>query len=190
ALTLLILEIKAPLASEIQSSADLWHSLQHLAPSFFAFLLSFAIIVISWVNHHALMKGINKSTPYFIYANTFLLLTIVIIPFPTELLAEFFMTNAASTAVVMYCLVILSTNIGWILITWSALKPKPLSKNEESKARLQTVHSQAKMAFLLYFTCTILAFWYPVLVSIIITLSWIFWLFTSITNRDNHHLEG
>src|SRR5258705_12558309 len=79
ALTLLVLEIKSPAAGSIQCADDLWHALHHLLPSVYAFLLSFFIIVISWVNHHSFMKLIDKSTPHFIYANVFLLLTIVII---------------------------------------------------------------------------------------------------------------
>src|SRR5438876_2200381 len=87
ALTLLVLEIKTPVAEKIHCADDLWHSLSLLLPSLNAFLLSFFIIVISWVNHHSFMKLINKSTPHFIYANVFLLLTIVIIRFPTALVA-------------------------------------------------------------------------------------------------------
>src|SRR5882757_5705974 len=122
ALTLLVLEIKTPVADSIHGPDDLWHALKHLLPSVFAFLLSFAIIVISWVNHHAMMKLINRSTPRFIYANVFLLLTIVFIPFPTALFAEFGFTDAAAPAVVLYGFVMLLTNIGWILIAREALR--------------------------------------------------------------------
>src|SRR6185295_19723255 len=98
ALTLLVLEIKTPVAESVHCSEDLWKALAHLLPALFAFLLSFAIIVISWVNHHGAMKMINRSNPYFIYANVFLLLTIVILPLPTALFAEFGFTEYAVPA--------------------------------------------------------------------------------------------
>jgi uncharacterized membrane protein len=79
-LTLLILELKTPAAETIHNSDDLWHSLKDLLPSVFAFLLSFTIIATQWVNHHEAMKCVNKSTPRFIYANVFMLLTIIMIP--------------------------------------------------------------------------------------------------------------
>ena len=181
ALTLLVLEIKRPLAEDIHSSDDLCHSLKHLLPYLYAFLLSFAIILISWVNHHAMMKLVHKATPPFIYANGFLLLIIVMMPFPTALLAEFGFTNAATPAVVVYSFVNLLNNIGWLLVTHTALKPNPLTKNEASKKAMENVLKQARFAFVIYLSCTVLAFWFPVTVAITLTLIWITWLIFGIT---------
>jgi uncharacterized membrane protein len=69
ALTLLIIDIKISSSENIKTTNDLWISLKHLLPSIFAFLLSFAIIFITWVNHHAALKLVNKSSSAFIYAN-------------------------------------------------------------------------------------------------------------------------
>ena len=176
ALTLLILDIKIPLPENIHTPEELWHELKHLLPHVSAFLLSFAIIVISWVNHHATMKLVNKSSPHFIYANLFLLLTIVIIPFPTALFSEFGFTTASSPAVVLYCFSMLLTNIGWILIILSANGPILLAKSPAAKIILDNIFKQAKTAFVLYLVCTILAFWFPTIVFIIITLTWVAWL--------------
>ena len=76
ALTLLIIDIKIPPTAQIATTADLWDALERLAPSMFAFLLSFVVILISWVNHHNYFKLINKSCNSFLYANGLLLLTI------------------------------------------------------------------------------------------------------------------
>ena len=186
ALTLLILELKTPVAETIHNSDDLWHSLKHLLPSVFAFLLSFAIIAIQWVNHHEAMKWVNKSTPYFIHANVFLLLTIVMIPFTTSLLAEFGFTEAAAPAVVLYTFVILLSNIGWNLVTHTALKPKSLAKNAALEAKMKTLSRHAKFAFFLYLLCTVLAFWFPTLISIVITLTWIYWFILSLKYKEKN----
>src|SRR5262245_6751053 len=92
ALTLLILEVRLPATAHIASTADFWRALQHVLPSVFAFVLSFGIILITWVNHHAAMKLVHSSCASFIYANGFLLLAVVSIPFPTSLLGEFLWT--------------------------------------------------------------------------------------------------
>jgi uncharacterized membrane protein len=184
ALTLLVLEIKTPVANGIHNANDLWHSLADLLPSVFAFVLSFAIIVISWQNHHGMMKLINKSTPKFIYANIFLLLTIVIIPFPTALFAEFGFTDAAAPAVVLYAFVMLLTNIGWILITRAALKPVVLAKNEKAKIAVENTMKQGVSAFILYSICTILAFWFPLVVAVILTLTWLAWLIVGLQYKE------
>ena len=82
AVTLLVIEIKAPSSESIHTTNDLWSSLQHLLPSIVAFLLSFVIIFITWVNHHAVLKLVHKSSSSFLYANGFLLLTVAVFPFP------------------------------------------------------------------------------------------------------------
>ena len=98
ALTLLIIDIKIPSTIEINNTADFWLAIKHITPSIFAFVLSFIIILITWVNHHNSFTLINKSAPSFIYANGFLLLTVVFIPFPTSLLGEHILTDHASPA--------------------------------------------------------------------------------------------
>lgn len=184
ALTLLILEIKAPAAEGIHCSADLWHSLGRLLPSLFAFFLSFVIVVVSWVNHHGVMKLINRSNPPFIYANVLLLLTIVVMPFPTALFAEFGFTESASPAVVLYGSVMLLTNVAWILLTTTALKPTLLVRDEEARITVETVRKQAYSAFAIYIICTILAVWFPLTVAVILTLTWVGWFLLGLTYKE------
>ena len=62
ALTLLIIEVRLPATERITSTAAFWRALAHIAPSVLAFLLSFTVILIAWVNHHAAMRLINKSS--------------------------------------------------------------------------------------------------------------------------------
>jgi uncharacterized membrane protein len=179
ALTLLILDIKAPAAETVHNSDDLWYSLKDLLPSVFAFLLSFTIIATQWVNHHEAMKCVNKSTPRFIYTNVFLMLPIVMIPFTTSLLAEFGFTEAASPAVVLYTFVILLCNVGWNLVTQTAFKQKLLAKNADAEASMKRLSRNVRFAFILYLLCTVLAFWFPTLIFILITLSWVYWFILS-----------
>jgi uncharacterized membrane protein len=186
ALTLLILELKTPAAETIHNSDDLWHSLKDLLPSIFAFLLSFAIIATQWVNHHEAMKWVNKSTPRFIHTNIFLLLTIVMIPFTTSFLAKFGFTEAAAPAVVLYTFVILLSNVSWNLVTHTALKQKLLSKNADAEASMKRLSRNVRFAFILYLLSTVLAFWVPALISIVITLTWVYWFIFSFKYKEKY----
>jgi len=56
AITLLILEIRVPHAG-VQDG--LWAGLLALWPSYIAFVLSFFVIVVMWVNHHELMRLVH-----------------------------------------------------------------------------------------------------------------------------------
>jgi uncharacterized membrane protein len=181
ALTLLIIDIKIPSSETINTTSDLWLALQHLLPAVFAFLLSFMIILISWVNHHATLKLVHKSSPGFIYANGFMLLTIVIIPFPTALLSEYLFTDHAAPAVVLYAATNVLTAIAWILLSQAALKPNPLTKNEKSTLAMRTNQRNGYFALVIYTLCAIMAFWFPLVVALLLTVIWIGWLLYGIT---------
>ena len=185
AMTLLIVEIKIPPRDTITSTTELWQSIQHLFPAFFAFLLSFSIILITWVNHHATLKLVNKSSPPFVYANGFLLLTIVLIPFPTALVGEYLLTDHASPAVVLYTGVDALQAVSWILLTRTALGPTLLTRDEKSTLAMRDRHRKGYFAFVLYAGCTIVAFWFPLTMAILITAIWSFWLFVSVERRNN-----
>jgi len=51
------------------------------------------------------------------YANDFLLLTVVFLPFPTSLLGEYVLTDHAAPAVVLYTAMMAFQAIGWILLS-------------------------------------------------------------------------
>ena len=176
ALTLLIIEIKIPSSETINTTNGLWLALQHLLPSVLAFLLSFIIILISWVNHHSTLKLINKSSPIFIYANGLLLLTIVIMPFPTALLSEYLFTAHAVPAVVLYATINVFNTIAWILLFQAALKPNPLTINE--KATLTARAGQKSSYFALAINTLLLgmAFWFPQVVALLFGAIWLGWL--------------
>src|SRR5580765_8884334 len=131
ALTLLIIDIKIPSTAEINNTSDFWHALKLIVPSIFAFVLSFIVILITWVNHHNSIKLVNKSSSAFIYANGFMLLTVVFIPFPSSLVGEYILTDHAAPAVVLYNSTLALQAISWILVTSAALKDQ-LSKNEKA----------------------------------------------------------
>jgi uncharacterized membrane protein len=179
ALTLLIIDIRLPSTDGIATTTELWRALQHLAPSVFAFLLSFGVILITWVNHHETLRLVRGSSASFIYANGFLLLTVVFIPFPTALLGAFIWTDHAAPAVVLYNAVIAVQAIGWILVTGAALKNR-LVDEAGSTLKMRENNRNGYGAFVLYSLLAIIAFWFPIAVAIVTTVSWIFWLILGI----------
>ena len=179
ALTLLIIDIKIPSTESINNTADFWLALKHIAPSIYAFLLSFVIILITWVNHHNSLKLVNKSSPSFIYANGFLLLTVVFIPFPTSLMGEYVLTDHAAPAVILYNSVLAFQAIGWIAICRAALKNQ-LGKNEKSTMTIREQSKYGYFAFMVYTLCAIMACWFPLIIVVVTTGIWIFWLIIGI----------
>jgi uncharacterized membrane protein len=176
ALTLLIIDIRIPAATAIHTTADLWVALRHLLPSIFAFVLSFGIIFINWVNHHEFMRLIDKSSHPFIYANGFLMMGIVFFPFPTALLGDNLMTSHAAPAVVLYSLAGVIVGLGWALVSWTALKPRPLTRNEHGASRVRDGLRNGRYAMAFYLVCAIVAVWLPIPIAVVLTIMWLYWV--------------
>lgn len=184
ALTLLIIDIKIPPSATINSTHAFWVALERLIPSMVAFLLSFIIILINWVNHHATFKLINKSSQPFIYANGLMLLSVVFIPFPTALIGEYFLTDHVAPAVVLYSAVCAFQSIGWNLLTVAALTAHPpLTKNENATLAIRRVRRYSYFAFVPYSACAVVAFWFPKAVAVFLVLTWIVWLVVGVITK-------
>lgn len=186
ALTLLIIDIRLPSTAIIHTNGDFWLALKNVIPSIFAFVLSFIIILITWVNHHNSLKLVGKSSASFIYANGLLLLTVVFLPFPTALLGEYLFTDHAAPAVIVYNAVLAFQAVGWISIGSAAIGDR-LSRNEASALKIRKNNAYGYFAFMLYSLCAALAVWFPFDVAIFTTVTWIFWLVLGISlSRETH----
>ena len=184
ALTLLIIDIKIPAGEIINTTNDSWLALQHLLPSVFAFLLSFMVVFISWVNHHGTLKLVNKSSHAFVYANGFLLLTIVVLPFPASLLSEHLFTSHATPAVVVYAAIIGLQSVAWILLGHTVLKPNSLTKDEKATSIVRAGQKISFFALAVYVLLTIMAFWFPQIVAFLLGAVWIGWLIYGIRMKS------
>ena len=98
AITLLILEIKVPPAG----SGALHRDLLRQWPSYFSFLVSFAFIGIMWINHHRLFTHIARCDDALLILNLLLLLGVVVVPFPTAVLATHLGQSDQLTALILY----------------------------------------------------------------------------------------
>jgi uncharacterized membrane protein len=183
AITLLILEIKVPPHETIYSVGDLWNSLMLLWPSYFAFFLSFGIILVSWVNHHYLFNTLDKSSRAFLYANGFLLLTITFMPFSNALLAEYIGTAYAKPAIAFYCFGGVVNCFGWILLLYTVLKPKLLIHHSVEVEVIHGISRTTKLGMIVYAFSTVLAFWFPIAALVMNLLLWIVWITLSINAK-------
>lgn len=179
AITLLILELKVPPIESIHSEEDVWQGLIKLWPSFFALGLSFIIILIAWIGHHNLMKTLEKTSGQFQIANGFFLFTVIFIPFPTAMVAEYLNTSYAQPAIVFYCLNGLLHNIGWNVLYLGIFKPVPLVKSHIGVEEMKKNSKGAKYGLVVYAAIALLSWWFPYTALIISLILWMFWLYFS-----------
>src|SRR4051812_9611443 len=86
-ITLLILEIRVPDPKE--NPGQLGHELAKQWPHYAAFLLSFLVVGIIWLNHHATFNLLQRTDHGVRVLNLLLLLPVTVLPWPTDLLATF-----------------------------------------------------------------------------------------------------
>jgi len=111
AITLLALNITV----EGPGHGRLQHQLWEHRWSFAAYLLSFFVIGIIWVNHHVLIKSIALVDRTLLFLNLVLLLFVVLIPFSTATAAEYLPVGGpdVKVAMAMYSAVFLGMSIGF-----------------------------------------------------------------------------
>src|SRR6266704_3238334 len=80
-ITIMVLELKAPHDPTPASLAGMW-------PTFFAYVLSFVIIAIYWVNHHYLIHLVDRVDAAILWANMNMLFWISLIPWATVYLGD------------------------------------------------------------------------------------------------------
>jgi len=105
AITLLVLNIRIPgldTPGKLLSDKDLWPVLLGEWPMLAAYTTSFTTIGIMWLNHHRLFVHIRRTDTILLLLNLLLLLTIVFIPVPTALLAEYFVRPDLHAAAIVY----------------------------------------------------------------------------------------
>ena len=112
-------------------------------PAFLAYLISFFMIGIVWVNHHALVRSIIKVDRRLLFLNLVLLLFVVLIPFATATEADYFPANSddARLAMVLYAGVFLGVSAGfggifeWTLHGQRVSQPLPPERHWPARRR-------------------------------------------------------
>ncbi|MGH2486108.1 MAG: TMEM175 family protein [Ktedonobacterales bacterium] len=101
AITLLALNLRIPGTSDLRDahghSRDIFAFMGSQWPSYLAFVASFLFILVMWMNHHMLFRLIGKADNLLMILNGLLLLFIVVVPFITNLLADYLQFHAALT---------------------------------------------------------------------------------------------
>jgi len=126
AITLLVLTIAQPanyskLATQL---LDRW-------PSLAAYVVSFLILGIMWLNHHTVFSYVQRIDHGFFYRNLVLLMTVVFIPYPTEVFGQALRTGAGGqTAAVFYSIVTTVNALAWAALWLHASTGRRLLNDE------------------------------------------------------------
>jgi uncharacterized membrane protein len=183
AITLLVFSLQVPTLDHPFTEEHLVKMLLERWPSYLAFFISFATILIMWISHHVMFKLIDKSDTPFMFANGLLLLLVTTVPFPTQLVATYLTTPVAEVACAIYAGLFLMTNLVYNLLWWVAAHQSRLLKSSVSSKLIHTQSRNYAMGAPCYLLALILAFWSPGISIGICSILWLFWAFTTYERR-------
>lgn len=115
AITLLGLEMKVP-SVEKSNEIGLGAALLEQWPVYVSFLTSFFIILVIWNSHHQLFKLVHGMNKPLFFANALLLCAVTVIPFTTNLVAEYFNTVHRNTAMMTYTFFSFPVGFGFVAL--------------------------------------------------------------------------
>jgi uncharacterized membrane protein len=159
AITLLVLEIKVPATSALVQLGGLWPALAQRWPNYVGYVVSFLIIGIMWVNHHALFAYIRRVDRPLMLANLLLLMGVGFLPFPTAILAEHLADQAARTqATAFYGATLIFTSLTFNLVWWTGRWRGRLLGSDRHEPGLRTITRRYAFSPISYALATALAF--------------------------------
>ncbi|MGH8962622.1 MAG: TMEM175 family protein [Jatrophihabitantaceae bacterium] len=164
AITLLVLDLRLPAGSN-KPIGDL---LAEQWPSYLAYLVSFVVIGIMWVNHHALFRQVAHVDRALLFLNLGLLLVIAALPFPTSVAAEGLRRGGQDARVALFAysltqvLMAIAFSAIWIYIVRKpGILQVPMSASDQRRSIVRF-----SVGFLAYLALCGLAFLSPVLTLI------------------------
>lgn len=154
-ITIMVLELKPPHDPNVASLASLW-------PTFFAYVLSFVIIAIYWVNHHHLIHLVTKVDGLILWANIHLLFWISLIPWATVYLGD---NHLLPFPVALYAAVSTAGAVSFYLLRASVARHH---HEAEFRSLNKKMARKNLIAILIYLAAIVSAFFYvPLAVGLI-----------------------
>jgi uncharacterized membrane protein len=145
AVTLLVLDLRVPARETLH--VPLGAALAHEWPAYAAYVTSFLVIGIIWVNHHAVFNLLSRVDRGTQFLNLLLLMTVVAIPFTTALLSEYLTAvgREAHTAALVYSAVMLAMSGAFSALYWYVSRhPRLLADHVDPAAvRASTIRFSA-----------------------------------------------
>jgi len=158
AITLLVLDLHVPLRAALKGS--LAHNLAHDWPAYAAYVTSFLIIGIIWVNHHGVFELVARVDRVTLFLNLMLLMTVVAIPFTTALMSEYLRAgrNDARAAAVVYSALMFAMSTAFAgLYTYVARHPALLADGVDVLAVRRSIVRFSAVGLLLYLLTIVVA---------------------------------
>lgn len=161
AITLLVLDLRVP---ELKPDEPLWNALTAGWPSYAAYVTSFLVIGILWINHHSLFRQIRYATRGLMLANLTFLMLVVAIPFVTSLVSKYLLEGNWNSKVAMatYEGLALAIAVSMTFLWGYVLRRPQLLEPTVDVAAARKAFPQFSIGVVVYVVLMVIAFINPV----------------------------
>jgi len=179
-MTLLVLEISIPAITGASVNKELSRALLEMWPKLFAYVVSFLVLGVIWINHHFIFHHIKQADSKLSWINIIFLMFVALVPFSTTLLGEYRQTQAATAVYgANIFLIIVMALILWIYVTGkrrlvdSGINPELVRRR---KMMFLTTSPIFLIAIVISFINPVIAFYIYGLIAVYSIIStWIGW---------------
>ena len=164
-ITIMVLEIKSP-QDKGASIADLKPVFQ----SFLSYVLSFAMVLIYWNNHHHLFQSVKIVNGRVLLANGLLLFWLSLMPFTTSWMGE---NHFASIPVVLFGVVLVMSGLAFKILTDVLVHAHG---KDSLLAKAIGRDTKTLISLVSYLSAILIAFFEPIVSCLIYTAIAVIWL--------------
>lgn len=141
-MTLLIFDIKVPTIPEPVTNATLWHALAMLSPLLIVYFLSFAVLSVTWINHHFLFHRFAKSVDRRLnLINLAYLAFVAFVPFSAHFIGTYYEYQAAGIIYGLNLIIITALSrrmVNYLIAHKGELLNENLSRRLVNQARFRS----------------------------------------------------
>jgi uncharacterized membrane protein len=162
-ITIMVLELKVPHGSD-------WTALMAVTPNFVSYVLSFIYLAIYWNNHHHLLHTVTRVDGLILWANSFLLFWLSLIPAATAWMGENFLVSIPTA---LYGAILLMPAIAYYLQQKAILRKQG---SESLLANALGADIKGKISPVLYAVAILLAFvspWISIAIYVMVAVMWL-----------------
>jgi uncharacterized membrane protein len=154
-ITLLILDIRVPNAA----TGHLGRELVRMWPHYTAYLLSFLVVGIIWLNHHAVVQLLARTNYTAQALNLLLLLSVSVLPWPTAVLSDYLREGTRAdqrVSVVLYGVSITLMGIAFTIFWRYVFRHHELHRPDLDRKVLAVRHRRNAVGLVAYPLVTVL----------------------------------
>lgn len=148
AMTLLVLDLRAPAVEAIHSDAELWRALLGLAPRLIMYMVTFLTLGLFWVGQQTQLNHLMRTSRELSWIHIAFLFWVSITPFSTNLAAQF---TAYRVALLAYWVNIVFLGVtlywSWTCATRTGLVTEDVPAHVSDGIKRRIVSAQSLYAF-------------------------------------------